>query len=294
VEWPSILLSGITLAAIYGLLAIGISITWSSLGMVNMAYGLTFAASGYGGWLMAEHFSEAGVLVILAGIVTGALIGVIVCLIAFIPIHDKPNFNVRGLIATLALSLIGTQLLLMTFGPQAKTLPPLFGEWQWEMTEELILTADQVGTLLSSLLLLGLTLAWMKGSRRGLEIRAMMMNPYGAAICGIGVRSTGIYVMAITGALAGLGAVLLCQTYFVSPFSGLTPMIKGVSVALCGGLGSVSGALIAACILGVVEALTTAYLGGQYVLITQFIVIIVILLIRPRGIAGMLDKAREA
>lgn len=293
-EWPSILLSGITLAAIYGLLAIGISITWSSLGMVNMAYGLTFAASGYGGWLMAEHFSEAGVLVILAGIVTGALIGVIVSLIAFIPIHDKPNFNVRGLIATLALSLIGTQLLLMTFGPQAKTLPPLFGEWQWELSEELILTADQVGTLLSSLLLLGLTLAWMKGSRRGLEIRAMMMNPYGAAICGIGVRSTGIYVMAITGALAGLGAVLLCQTYFVSPFSGLTPMIKGVSVALCGGLGSVSGALIAACILGLVEALTTAYLGGQYVLITQFIVIIIILLIRPRGIAGMLDKAREA
>ena len=68
----------------------------------------------------------------------------------------------------------------------------------------------------------------------------------------------------------------------------------GVSVALCGGLGSVSGALIAACILGLVEALTTAYLGGQYVLITQFIVIIIILLIRPRGIAGMLDKAREA
>jgi branched-chain amino acid transport system permease protein len=71
-------------------------------------------------------------------------------------------------------------------------------------------------------------------------------------------------------------------------------MIKGVSIALCGGLGSVRGAVIAAMILGLNEALTSVLLGGQYVLITQFLFIIVILLVRPRGIAGILDKAREA
>jgi len=92
----------------------------------------------------------------------------------------------------------------------------------------------------------------------------------------------------------GLASVLLSQTYYIGPFSGITPMIKGVSVALCGGLGSVLGALIAAGLLGVNEAMTSLLLGGHIVLITQFLLIIIILLIRPRGIAGILDRAREA
>ena len=141
--------------------------------------------------------------------------------------------------------------------------------------------------------MLALVLLWMNSSRRGLEIRAMMMNPHAASIVGIDIRSTGFYVMAVTGAMAGLAAVLLSQTYYISPFSGLTPLIKGVSIALCGGLGSVLGAVIAAFILGLTEALTNSLLGGQYVLITQFLVIITILIIRPRGIAGILDKGRE-
>jgi branched-chain amino acid transport system permease protein len=100
--------------------------------------------------------------------------------------------------------------------------------------------------------------------------------------------------MAITGGLAGLASVLLSQTYYIAPYGGLAPMIKGVSIALCGGIGSVQGAVIAAMILGLNEALTSVLIGGQYVLITQFLFIIAILLVRPRGIAGILDKAREA
>jgi branched-chain amino acid transport system permease protein len=288
-----VVITAITLACIYGTLAIGISITWSSLGLINMSYGVTFAAAGYGAWLVSEHLSASGPVVMLGGILTGAVIGLIVCAVAFIPIHDKPNFTVRGLIATLAFSLIGTQALLYIFGPRSKTLPPLFGDWQVPIGN-IVLTADKGGAMISSILLLVLTLTWMKSSRRGLEIRAMMMNPHAASLVGIGVRRTGFYVMALTGGLAGLASVLLSQTYFVSPFSGITPLIKGLSVALCGGLGSVAGAVIAAILIGINEALTSTLLGGQYVLITQFVLIIVILLIRPRGIAGILDKAREA
>jgi branched-subunit amino acid ABC-type transport system permease component len=156
------------------------------------------------------------------------------------------------------------------------------------------LTSDKVGTVVSAIVLLTLVLRWMRSSRRGLEIRAMMMNPHAASIVGIGVRSTGLYVMILTGGLAGLAAVLLAQTYWISPFSGVTPMIKGLSIALVGGLGSVSGAVMGALLLGINEALTSALLGGQYVLITQFLLIILILIVRPRGIAGILDRAREA
>ncbi len=285
--------NAIVLASIYGTLAIGISITWSSLGLVNLSYAFIFAFSGYGAWLFAQYVTEWGPAVLAAGILSGAFAGIVVCALAFIPIHDKPNFTMRGLVATLAINLIGTQSLLWWFGPRSKSLPEIFGTWKISLGG-MPLTADKVGNVLSSVLLLFGVLKWMQSSRRGLEIRAMMMNPHAAAIVGIGVRRTAFYVMAITGGLAGLAAVLLSQTYYISPFGGLTPMIKGVAIALCGGLGSVRGAVIAAILLGFNEALTNVMLGGQYVLITQFLFIIAVLLIRPRGFAGMLDRAREA
>jgi branched-chain amino acid transport system permease protein len=283
----------VVLACIYGTLAIGISITWSSLGLLNLSYGFIFVFGGYGAWLFAQHVSPWGPAVLAAGILSGALGGVIICALGFIPIHAKPNFAIRGLIATLAINLIGTQFLLWWFGPRSKNLPDIFGDWSVSVFGA-VFSADKIGNVVTSILMLAFVLRWMQSSRRGLEIRAMMMNPYAASIVGIGVRRTSFYVMGITGGLAGLAAVLLSQTYYISPFGGLMPMIKGVSIALCGGLGSVRGAVLAAVLLGLNEALTGVAIGGRYVLITQFVVIIAILLVRPRGIAGLLDKAREA
>ncbi len=287
-----IIINAIVIACIYGLIAVAVSITWSSLGLLNLGYGFIFSFSGYGAYLMSRMLSDHPVLVLAAGVLVGALGGIIICLLVFIPLHDKPNFTVRGMVGTLAISLIGSQCLLWYFGPRNKALPEIFGYWKVSIGGT-VLTSDKIGIVVCSILMLIFVVRWMKSSRRGLEIRAMMMNPHAASIVGIGIRSTGFYVMAITGAMAGLSSVLLSQTYYLSPFSGLTPLIKGVSIALCGGLGSVQGAVIAAIILGITEALTSRFLGGQFVLITQFLVIITILIIRPRGIAGLLDKARE-
>lgn len=294
-----ILINAITVAAIYGLIAVAVSITWSSLGLINLAYGFIYSLAGYAAWLFATYVAKQyigvafqPITIAAVGILAGALGGILVCLIVFIPLHDKPGFTTRGMIATLAISLIGSQLFLMFFGPTAKSLPELFGRWRFKFLG-INLTADKIGIVTCSLVMLAVVVMWMRSSRRGLEIRAMMMNPHAASIVGIGIRRTGIYVMGLTGAMAGLAAVLLSQTYYIAPFSGLTPLIKGVSIALCGGLGSVQGAVIAAILLGLVEALTNKYLGGQYVLMTQFLFIILVLIVRPRGIAGLLDKARE-
>jgi ABC-type branched-subunit amino acid transport system ATPase component/branched-subunit amino acid ABC-type transport system permease component len=273
--------------------SLSMGLTWSALGLLNLSYGFIFSFAGYGAWLAERHIYGEPIFVMFMGITAGIIGGIMVCLIVFIPVHDKPNFTIRGMIGTLAVSLIGGQILLQNFGPKAKLLPEFFGYGKIKILD-VTLTADKIGIICSSILMLTIVVRWMKSSRRGLEIRAMMMNPHAASIVGIGVRKTGIYVMAVTGAMTGLSAALLSQTYYLSPFSGLTPMIKGVSIALMGGLGSVRGAVIAAIILGFNEALTTKFLGGRYVLMTQFALIIIVLIIRPRGIAGILDKAREA
>lgn len=259
---------------------------------MNLAYGFIFSFAGYAAWLVAGRIPTNSFLIAGTGIVAGGIAGIIVCLLVFIPLHDKPAFTSRGMIATLAISLIGSQLFLMVFGPTSKSLPDLFGRWKVKLFD-ITLTADKIGIVVCSIAMLIGVVLWMRSSRRGLEIRAMMMNPHAASIVGIGIRRTGLYVMGLTGAMAGLASVLLAQTYYIAPFSGLTPLIKGVSIALCGGLGSVQGAVIAAILLGLVEALTNKFLGGQYVLMTQFLVIILVLIVRPRGISGLVDKARE-
>jgi branched-subunit amino acid ABC-type transport system permease component len=287
-----IIIHAIIVACIYGLVAVAVSITWSSLGLINLSYGFIFSFAGYGAWVTSKMISDHPIVVTSAGILTGAVGGIFICALVFIPLHDKQNFTIRGMTATLAISLLGSQVLLWWFGPRAKSVPEVFGVWKISIGD-IVLTSDKIGIVVCSIAMLTVVLLWMNSSRRGLEIRAMMMNPHAASIVGIGIRSTGFYVLAVTGAMTGLAAVLLSQTYYISPFSGLTPLIKGVSIALCGGLGSVKGAIIAAIILGFTEALTANLLGGQYVLMTQFLVIITILIIRPRGIAGILDKARE-
>jgi branched-chain amino acid transport system permease protein len=220
--------------------------------------------------------------------------GALIYLLAFLPIHDKPNYPVRSLIVTLAINLASVQVLLWVFGPKQKALPKIFGAGKLEFLG-ISARYDQIGTILGTAVILGLVLFWLRVSRKGLEIRAMMQNPEGAVLSGISVRWTALPVTMLTGALAGLAAVLLSQTIFVSPTSGAMPLIKGLTIALLGGLGSVPGAVAGAVIIGFLEAAIGAvpFLGQRFVLMGTFLFIIIVLIIRPRGIGGLLDETRK-
>lgn len=299
----------LNLASIYALMAIGISILWSSVGVINMAHGATFAISGYAAWLVTGALKPviaaslgntalasaamAGALVGSA-LIAGALCGVVIYLLAFLPIHDKPNYPVRALIITLGLNIASVQALLWIFGPRNQGLPKIFGFGRWEIWGTKI-RYDQAGTIIGAALIMALTLGWLRYSRRGLEVRAMMQNAEGAAYSGISRQATALPVLMLTGALAGMAAALLSQTIFVSPTSGVIPLVKGLTIALLGGLGSVPGALIGALLVGFLEAGVGAipFLGQRYVQFATFMFIITVLIVRPRGIGGLLDDTRE-
>jgi branched-chain amino acid transport system permease protein len=304
-----LIIYALNLSAIYALMAIGISILWSSVGIINMAHGATFAVSGYAAWLVtgalkpviAAAFGKTALATfVMAGtlvgscLIAGALCGVVIYLLAFLPIHDKPNYPVRALIVTLGINIATVQGLLWFFGPRNQGLPKIFGFGRWEVWGTKI-RYDQAGTILGAALIMGLTLAWLRYSRRGLEVRAMMQNAEGAAYSGISRQVTALPVLMLTGALAGMAAALLSQTIFVSPTSGVIPLVKGLTIALLGGLGSVPGAMIGALLVGFLEAIVGAipFLGQRYVMFATFLFIIAVLIIRPRGIGGLLDDTRE-
>lgn len=299
----------LNLASIYALMAIGISILWSSVGVINMAHGATFAISGYTAWIVtgwlqpvvaaslgktALATAAMGGALVGSALIAGAICGAIIYLLAFLPIHDKPNYPVRALIITLGLNIVAVQGLLWIFGPRNQGLPKIFGFGRWEFLGAKI-RYDQASTIIGAAVIMGLTLAWLRWSRRGLEVRAMMQNAEGAAYSGISRQKTALPVLMLTGALAGMAAALLSQTIFFSPTAGVIPLVKGLTIALLGGLGSVPGAMAGAVLVGFLEAIVgeIPFLGQRYVMFATFAFIIAVLIVRPRGIGGLLDDTRE-
>jgi len=286
-----VLVTTLDLAAIYALVAIGISLTWAGLGFLNLADGMVFAVAGYGAWLMAEHVSSNPLAVVLAGMAVGAAAGLLICLSVFLPLDGKLNAEMRTLIGTLALSFLGTNVLQAIFGPDSKALPAIFGHGKFTVGGTVV-TADKSGAIITATILLALVVGGLLRSRIGLGVRILTQNPEAAALVGIDRRRLALAILAVSGAMAGLASVLLAQVFYVSPEAGYTPLIKGLIVALLGGLGSVPGTILAALLVAATEALTATYLGGQYVLMTLFLLIAVVLLIRPRGLGGLLEAVR--
>jgi branched-chain amino acid transport system permease protein len=287
----SALVTTLDLAAIYALVAIGISLTWAGLGFLNLADGMVFAVAGYGAWWTAEHLSGNPVAVVLAGMVAGAAAGLFICVVVFLRLDGKPNAEMRTLIGTLALSFLGTNVLQAIFGPDSKALPFIFGQGKFSVGGAVV-TADKSGAIVTATVLLALVVTGLLRTRIGLGVRVLTQNPEAAALVGIDRRRLALAILLVSGAMTGLASVLLAQVFYVSPEAGYTPLIKGLIVALLGGLGSIPGTILAAVLVAATEALTATYLGGQYVLMTLFLLIAIVLLIRPRGLGGLLEATR--
>jgi branched-chain amino acid transport system permease protein len=285
------LVTTINLAAIYGLLGIGISLTWAGLGFLNLAHGVTFAAAGYGAWLAQENVSDHASVIFLGGIVFGVVGGAIIWLSVFLPLDGKPNWDFRSIIASLGLAIIGVNTYLLVFGPQRRSIDFLFGTTKFELGGTTI-TADKSGAIISGTVVMLLLVVGLVKTKVGLGVRALTQNAEGAALVGIGRKQAAFAILTVSGALAGFAAVLLSQIFYPEPNIGYLPLLKGLIVALLGGLGSIPGTVIAALLVAATEAVTVHYLDASWVLLTQFGLIAVVLLVRPRGVAGILEATR--
>ena len=287
-----VIVTTINLTAIYALVALGISLTWAGLGFLNMSAGVMYAGAAYGAWLVSTEISTNVVVVLLGGILTGAVFGALVCLTVFLPLDGKPNWEIRTITATLALSFVGVNIYQWKFGPQFKQFEPLFSWLPQFRIGDALVKSTVTGTVIATAVVVTIVLIYIGSSRIGLGVRALTQSAEGAALVGINRRTAAFAILGVSGAFVGLAAVLLGQTFFVEPNSGYVPLIKGLIVALLGGLGSLRGAVIAAFMVALCEALTLQYFGGAWVLVTLFLLISIVLIIRPRGVAGVLETTR--
>lgn len=280
----SALISGLSLGAMYGLIALGFHITYVVSSTVNFAQGSSVMLGAVVGYACVVRLGLPWPLAVVCVLLACAAFGL---LIETLLIHP---FTLRGssawLIATVAGGIVLDNTVLFTFGKEPRSLPSelatkpisLLGVGIYPL--QIVIVAVGLGVALALSLLVGST-------RWGRALRAVVQNADAARLMGIDVRRVVMATYALSTALAGLAGILIAPLYNVHSEMGTLFGVKAFAVAILGGITSAWGVMIAGLLYGIGEALVTALLGSTYTQIAMFSVVILTLAAMPNGLFGI-------
>lgn len=280
------LIIGGVIGAIYGLLAVGLSLIFGVMRVVNFAHGAISMLGGYAAFYASTWAGMPAGVALLTALAVGGMSGYLVALLLR-PVHlgkvNRPGEHT--LIVTFALSVLLAAAAVALFGPGFRSFP---GFWQrtLDLGGWVRIDGNRVVAIGVALLLTGLLFWIVYRTDLGRAWRALTQNAIGARVVGVDVMRISNLAWATAGALAGTAGALLAPLYTVYPSSGDIALVKGFVVVVLGGLGSITGALVAGMLLGLVEAFGSVYGDSAYQNAYGFVLMIVVLLVLPRGLFG--------
>lgn len=302
-SFVSYLVNGISLGSIYALIALGYTMVYGIAKMLNFAHGDIIMV---GGFTVFTAMSTAWCpvwLSVVIGIVVCTVLGVVIEKVAYKPLRSAPPLAV--LITAIGVSYLLQNLALLIFGSAAQNftsivsgMPPFLTVLDGQAP--LLFTAAPSGTkalltismetflsiVVSVIIMVALTL-FINKTKAGKAMLAVSEDKGAAQLMGINVNGTISLTFAIGSALAAAASVLMCSSYpQISPYTGSMPGIKAFVAAVFGGIGSIPGAMIGGVLLGVIEQLSKAYISSQLSDAIVFLVLIIVLVVRPTGILG--------
>jgi branched-chain amino acid transport system permease protein len=286
------LINGISLGSIYALIALGYTMVYGIVLLINFAHGDILMVGAYAGYFVLSRFGVSPLS--LAGAFLFAMtlcsaLGVFIERFAYRPLRGAPRLN--SLITAIAVSLIlqnGARVLPF-IGPNPRQFPsPAVSNISFGVIS--VSNIQIIVILFSAVLMLMLNYI-VNYTRRGKAMRAVSFDLQASSLMGIPVNGTISFTFALGSALAAAGGILFACAYpQVSPTMGTMPGLKAFVAAVLGGIGSVPGAMLGGFILGIAETMTKGFISSQYADAISFSILIVILLVRPAGILG--KKAR--
>jgi branched-chain amino acid transport system permease protein len=281
---------GLVFGSVYGLMAVGLTLIWGSLNLLNLAHGAIYVGGGYVAYTFMAGFGVSWIIAFPAAILASALLGTILYFAVVVPMLGKPGWDNASWIATVAISTLLESAVLLVYGPEAKAMPAVIdGAFN---IGNVVFRYQSVLVCAVAVALLVLLHLFLKTSRHGLAIRAVSQQIDAARLVGVPVALVFLIVMAVSAAMSGLAGAMLTSVLVLSPTAGFVPMLKALIVTIFGGLGSVKGTIIAAYVIGLLEAFVQAYAGIAWSLPALFLFIIVMLLVRPQGLFGTRELQR--
>ena len=291
------LISVLTLGSIYLLFALGMSITWGTIDILNFGHGSIFMFSAFSASLALEHKALGLVPVILLGVVVGALMSLLIQVVAFEQIikraKDKRAAEMQILIGGIGVAIIPLAI------AQHHTKSNPFGllsstfEVNTWVIGDVRITNIAALTVVLALLLWASAALWLRRSRTGLALRSIGVDAETAALMGIDRRRLALATMAAAGAMAGLSGVLFTFSLgAITPESGDTLLVKAFAVIILGGVGSMTGILFGSFFLAGAETIILTQTNGSWVEAVSFGMIFLVLLVRPAGVFGRKEVRR--
>lgn len=291
------LINAAVLGSIYTLFALGMSLTWGTLGILNFAHGSLFMFSSFVAYLVVREAALPLVLMILLGAAVGAVLSVVLDRLLFQPIQRRNadphvgelqiligGIGVAGIPVALAERETGNTSFGLNEGSYQSTTHRFAG---------LHVTTTQLIILVACVVLAASVGLWISRSRSGLALRSIGIDAETASLMGVARQRLSTLTMAVAGALAGVAGVLL-TLYLgaLAPNAGENFLIKAFAAIILGGVGSTLGAVIGSFVLAGCETVVLTQTSGTWVNAVSFGLILVMLLIRPQGIFGKREVRR--
>lgn len=277
------LINGLHIGSIYALIALGYTMVYGIVKLINFAHGDIMMMGAYFAFIALTAFGAPLWIAILFSMVLCAVIGVIIEKIAYRPLRNAPR--IWALISAIGVSFFLENLFLLIFKPDPRPFPPLkiapikIGTLQ--------ISGITVITLILSFAIMILLDRFIKYTRTGKAMRAASEDKEAAALMGISVDRTISITFAIGSALGALGGVLFAVAYpQIEPYMGVMPGLKAFVAAVLGGIGIMPGAMLGGFLLGIAESLTKGYLSTRWADAVVFGILIIVLLVKPSGILG--------
>lgn len=276
------LLNGVIIGTLYGIIALGVTMTFGITGIVNFALGAFMAIGAYVGWYLADNLGIAYPLAVALAVVATAAGGLVADQALF---RFTRNNLINGLIVSIGLiSVIQSALLLLwtTTPKNMHYVLPGIVNFGWFIVPKMRLVV--FGVLLAVILL---TYAALTRTWAGRAAYAFAQAPEAAMLMGVRTRLLQTGVVVYSTALAGLGGALYASLYSLEVSMGSSYILKGVEAAILAGIGSVMGSLVGGIVLGVTEAIGSLFLPVAYRDVYGLVFLVLILLFRPGGLFGV-------
>ena len=284
-----ILIDGFAIGSLYALGAIGFTLIFGVSGVLNLSHGAIMVAAAVAAWAAADTLQVNAYVASLIGIAVGMLLAFATYFITVRPIQRSSRIanaekEIFILTATLLWGIIVQEAVAYLFTNNAKTVLPLVDGVV--MFYGVRTPKNEFFTAAVCWVAIGLLWALVNKTRRGKAVMAASMNPRGVTLLGIELSSIYLTVWALYGLLAGIAGILLGMFLGVSSYSVGPLTASAFSIVVLGGLGSVSGSLIAAYVVGYLETVTAYMISPAYRTIPSLLLLIAVMYLRPQGLFG--------
>jgi len=277
---------GLTLGMVYALVAVGYSLVFGILRLVNFSHGSVYAFGAHIALVVAVSMGYGVVWGLCISVIATGLLGIAIDKMSLEPLRKKKSKPISALITTIGVSYIIQNGLMIAFGSESKWFPKIF-DYGMLQIGQVSIKSTQLGIFLVSVILLASLTFIIQKTKVGLAMRGIEQNPKAAYLMGIDVNRVVSFTFFLGGASAAIAGSLISGYYqMVYPTMGFIVGLKAFSAAVLGGIGVLYGSVIGGLVVGVSESFAASYLGGGYRDAIAFLILIIVLIFRPNGLFG--------